>query len=261
MPRLWFIFLLTQITSLNTFGASFDCSKASTDVEKLICSDHEVGYVDEALSKVYKLKMNALPEGLKLALRKDQRAWIKVRNRKCNINGRACKESYIKRISELMVYELDKTSGIILELIKGVWQVSGAHYGSTAWYNNAMLITEGEIIFISGSDINETIKFEIEEEHDSSLILKAKNPISKKGRLNVEDVYYRFNLNQCSTKGISTSGEQCYRLRPKELFGFCMYISLEGARNRDKDQCFRGASYYRFSAKQYNKLKEMSNLL
>lgn len=36
-----------------TFGASFDCSKASTRVEKVICTDKKLSSLDDALSDVY----------------------------------------------------------------------------------------------------------------------------------------------------------------------------------------------------------------
>lgn len=36
------------------FAASFDCTKAKSPVEKAICSDAELGKLDEDLSKVYK---------------------------------------------------------------------------------------------------------------------------------------------------------------------------------------------------------------
>jgi uncharacterized protein len=46
-------FFLTLILTF-TFPASFDCSKATTDVEKLICSNEELSRLDDELSLLYK---------------------------------------------------------------------------------------------------------------------------------------------------------------------------------------------------------------
>jgi uncharacterized protein len=48
------IFLLLTLTSTLLFPASFDCKKAKTDVEKLICSDKELSQLDEELNEAYK---------------------------------------------------------------------------------------------------------------------------------------------------------------------------------------------------------------
>lgn len=260
MLRIYAISVMSFFISLNSMAASFDCNKASTKIEKLICSDSEVGYLDEELAKVYNLKMKSLPDDLKKVFRNQQREWIKIRNKKCDINGYACAKSYTKRIPELMAFEIDKTPNILLDLIKGVWQISGAYGGKTAWYNNAILITDNEIITLRGSKVDEALKFTVEEVYESSLILKTKKPASKRN-LKVENVFFRFNLNQCSTKGISTTGGRCYDFNEGEVFGFCMYTSLEGARNRNKNQCYRGATYYRYTAWQYKEFQEMNDLL
>ena len=48
-----FILFFLFFSSLS-FGASFDCNKASTKHEKLICSDEELNKADEEMGKVYK---------------------------------------------------------------------------------------------------------------------------------------------------------------------------------------------------------------
>ncbi|MDR2790403.1 MAG: hypothetical protein LBB59_05460 [Campylobacteraceae bacterium] len=47
------LFLLTLTTTF-LFPASFDCQKAKTDIEKLVCSDEELSRLDEELNEAYK---------------------------------------------------------------------------------------------------------------------------------------------------------------------------------------------------------------
>jgi uncharacterized protein len=44
-------FLLTVARNVN--AASFDCEKATSEVEKLICGDEELSMLDESLRKAY----------------------------------------------------------------------------------------------------------------------------------------------------------------------------------------------------------------
>jgi len=60
-------------------AASFDCGKASTDVEKLICADSQASALDGELAQAYQkaLAGSASPAALKAA----QKSWLaKVRN-------------------------------------------------------------------------------------------------------------------------------------------------------------------------------------
>lgn len=59
-------------------GASFDCAKASTKVEKMICADAGLSLQDEEVAKVYgEVLKKSLDEAL---LKKQQRGSIKARN-------------------------------------------------------------------------------------------------------------------------------------------------------------------------------------
>lgn len=81
------------IASFSAQAASFDCSKASSKVEKLICSDSLVSELDSSLNKVYSAIEEKPVE--------DQRAWIKnVRNKQTTIEGLAY--VYASRIEELV---------------------------------------------------------------------------------------------------------------------------------------------------------------
>jgi uncharacterized protein len=47
MLRAIAITLLVLASPMYVFGASFDCSKATRQVEKIICSDKEISNLDE----------------------------------------------------------------------------------------------------------------------------------------------------------------------------------------------------------------------
>lgn len=76
------------------YGASFDCTKATTNVEKMICENEELSQLDIELSEVFKAFYFSSNE-----IKNAQKAWIKDRD-KCQ--DKACIESmYQNRIKEL----------------------------------------------------------------------------------------------------------------------------------------------------------------
>jgi len=78
-------------------AASFDCAKASTKVEKMICADPELSKLDEDLSATYS---KALKESSDAAtLKQQQREWMKGRNG-C-ADAQCVKRSYEQRLSSL----------------------------------------------------------------------------------------------------------------------------------------------------------------
>jgi uncharacterized protein len=59
---------------------SFDCAKASTDVEKLICSDAELAKLDHSLADLYGTLLKHTPAKDQQMLKAEQRGWVKGRN-------------------------------------------------------------------------------------------------------------------------------------------------------------------------------------
>jgi uncharacterized protein len=91
MKKLMLIFVLM---TFSLFGASFDCTKAKSNVEKMICQDEELSKQDEKLSTVYADFYFVSKE-----IKSDQKEWITQRNQCQDI---ACiKEAYSIRIEEL----------------------------------------------------------------------------------------------------------------------------------------------------------------
>ena len=84
---------------------SFDCSKASGQVEELICADPELAALDVEMARLYQaVSAEATGQEMK-TLRTDQRGWIKGRNdcwKAVGVSVRECVEaSYRDRIREL----------------------------------------------------------------------------------------------------------------------------------------------------------------
>ena len=66
-----------------TFGPSFDCEKATTDIENLICFDPDLTLVDAIMGNLYWTVFGDLSSDNKKVLRKSQRQWINTRNVEC----------------------------------------------------------------------------------------------------------------------------------------------------------------------------------
>ena len=81
-------------------AASFDCSKAATSTEKLICSDAETSALDSKLQQAYKTALSATDVYGKKELAKEQRNWIQYTRGICQ--DEAClRQAYNARIAVL----------------------------------------------------------------------------------------------------------------------------------------------------------------
>ena len=87
--------------------ASFDCTKASTSVEKIICGDPQISHLDGQLANLYSaaLRTGASPD----AVRASQREWMKRRN--ACADSSCVKGAYEERIIDpaLVVMANDST--------------------------------------------------------------------------------------------------------------------------------------------------------
>ncbi len=81
------------------WAASFDCKQASTEIEKLICSDYPLSRLDSKLGVFYgkALEKVADPDALKV----EQLEWLKERNHCTDV--RCLKKRYDRRVDELRV--------------------------------------------------------------------------------------------------------------------------------------------------------------
>jgi len=94
--------LLVIATLLGTnllYSASFDCAKASSKVEHLICGDHELSILDEHLSIAYR---NAKKYEDPKRLKSEQREWVRRRNFCATVE--CLQKSYVVRLKTLEDY-------------------------------------------------------------------------------------------------------------------------------------------------------------
>jgi uncharacterized protein len=105
-PTVWATLMCLVLTSWAR-AATFDCDKASTSVEKVICSDTRLTNLDDQLGRRYKDALAASSNSG--ALKAEQKAWLSSRNQ--------CKDSdciikaYDDRISVLSAMSSPAKSG------------------------------------------------------------------------------------------------------------------------------------------------------
>jgi uncharacterized protein len=66
---------------------TFDCAKASGEVETLICKDPQLAALDRKLDGVYKAASAKAKDGMAALLKTEQRGWVKGRNDCWKANG------------------------------------------------------------------------------------------------------------------------------------------------------------------------------
>lgn len=97
MNRKWIVLVLLTLGANYACAASFDCDKAGTKVEKMICADSELSKLDEELGKAYSKARDVSSEPDRL--KQQQKDWIKERN-KC-VDSQCLSQRYEARIAEL----------------------------------------------------------------------------------------------------------------------------------------------------------------
>ncbi len=74
------VFVMGMAGAALAQGPAFDCSKASGEVETLICKDADLAALDRKLDGVYAAAMKKARDGMPARLRADQRGFISGRN-------------------------------------------------------------------------------------------------------------------------------------------------------------------------------------
>ncbi|PPD50455.1 MAG: hypothetical protein CTY16_01480 [Methylobacter sp.] len=86
--------LLAPITVTQLQAAGFDCAKASTEVEKIICANPQLSTFDEQLGKLYQAASKTA------ALKKAQQHWLRTQRDTCH-DDTCLSKAYQQRIAEL----------------------------------------------------------------------------------------------------------------------------------------------------------------
>lgn len=97
------VILLLAASTPITYGASFDCAKAATKVERLVCADPQLSEMDSELDRSYgKARESERLLNNKDRLREYQAAWLRdIRNRCPDL--KCLKAVYEQRIMQLKV--------------------------------------------------------------------------------------------------------------------------------------------------------------
>lgn len=86
---------------------SFDCAKASNDVERTICANEQLAASDAAVAANYKQLLKYRTGKDSKVFKDEQRAWLKRRNQ-CGTNVACLSDAYDFRYSEMCTV----TSGV-----------------------------------------------------------------------------------------------------------------------------------------------------
>lgn len=88
---------LFSTVSINAYSASFDCAKASTVVEKSICSNASLSTLDDQLTAIYSKAFKA--SSAQSELKKQELDWIKTKRNICTTED-CISAAYSSRIAE-----------------------------------------------------------------------------------------------------------------------------------------------------------------
>jgi uncharacterized protein len=104
-PIVWLAILLLGwlVMALPVQAASFDCAKASTKVEKLICDIPAISKLDDELGKVYQDDISKANEEQKQRLVAEQKHWLKYTRNVCTKEP-CFKHAYWSRLAELKTF-------------------------------------------------------------------------------------------------------------------------------------------------------------
>jgi uncharacterized protein YecT (DUF1311 family) len=86
------------------FSTSYDCAKATKELDRAICHSPSVAALDVQLGQAYRALLKQLPPDKKSALQDQQREWLAQREKECTIYKwwvDCLKDLYTKRLAEL----------------------------------------------------------------------------------------------------------------------------------------------------------------
>ncbi len=122
----------------NVQAASFDCGKAETKIEKLICDDIELSKLDEELTASYR---SALQDAeLAAPIKLGQKQWIMERN---TCNDVVClRNAYKERISKLI--SITGRTTIDINEIDWIGSIAGNYYGGPSIESCVITLPSGK---------------------------------------------------------------------------------------------------------------------
>jgi len=147
MKRLSLLVVLMMVPCL-VQAASFDCSKARTPVDKLICGDEQISKLDSELSNVYDYVLSYTRHSVKRStLIADQKNWIMTARDKCN-DVNCLRDAYRTRTKVLTMIKTDKSEACYVvdknerSAITAEFQRDIKHAGITGTLSECNLMVE-----------------------------------------------------------------------------------------------------------------------
>lgn len=93
--------------------ASFDCAKATSAMEKAICSDDKLGRADIVLQRAYRPVLRSMPAAKRPQLIAEQKAWRSQAEKKCGVGSAPLNETArvcVRKEFEARFTQLDSCS-------------------------------------------------------------------------------------------------------------------------------------------------------
>jgi uncharacterized protein YecT (DUF1311 family) len=97
-------FVMDHVKVDGPFPTSYDCGKATKELDRAICYSPSVAALDVQLGQAYRAVLKQLPPDKRPELQNQQREWLSQREKKCTVYKwwvDCLKDLYTKRITEL----------------------------------------------------------------------------------------------------------------------------------------------------------------
>lgn len=242
MKSLKLIVISTLLITSNLYSSekiqpSFDCSKAKTRVEKLVCSDEDISRVDRDMQKAYDLMMGKYDlaymneeakEEIKPYLEKlkqSQIDWVKYRDKYCNTKKdekefNSCVFSrYINRIQSI-VPRYDWRTGFSINDKNSTNDLCYNYFTQKFWMDSPKPVNKDNPPY--GEDKEFYEKFLIDALDDDDIV---------KRELNATKNYYYIQLDSAPVGsyimcvGIGGEEKDIYDLRSKTYKPYCVTLN------------------------------------
>ena len=243
MKNLKLIFIFTLLTTSNLYSSekiqpSFDCSKAKTRVEKLVCSDEVLSILDRDMQKAYDLMMGKYDlaymneeakEEIKPYLEKlkqSQIEWVKHRDRYCNTEKdkeefrRCVLNEYYNRIQSV-VPSYNRRTGFSINDKNSTNDLCYNYFTQKFWMDSPKPVNKDNPPY--GED---------KEFYEKFLIDALDDDVAKR-ELNTTKNYYYTQLDGAPVGsnimcvGIGGEEKEIYDLRSKTYKPYCTNSSMQ----------------------------------
>ena len=229
------VLITSHLYSNDRIQPSFDCSKAKTRVEKLICSDEDISRVDRDMQKAYDLMMGKYDlaymneeakEEIKPYLEKlkqSQIDWVKYRDKYCNTKKdekefNSCVFSrYVYRI-ESIVPSYDWRTGFSINDKNSTNDLCYNYFTQKFWMDSPKPVNKDNPPY--GED----------KEFYEKFLIDALDDVAKR-ELNTTKNYYYTKLDFAPVGsfimcvGIGGEGKDIYDLRSKTYKPYCVTLN------------------------------------